>query len=286
MEAIGQVDGLMRYPVKSMRGEELATATVSHRGFVGDRIAALIDEQTGKVATAKLPHRWRRLLDFTSMIRDQDGESLAIVFPDGRSFDTTQTAAVNRALSAELGRPVRLTFARVENLMLDRAVPEAVAEAGAAADVASVELPLGMGAPAGGFFDYAPIHVIAGPSLAAIAKVALAGVPEPLRFRPNLIIRGDMAPFVENRWVGGVLHVGASVRLKVMLPTPRCAVPTLAHRDMPPDPKLTLHIGQANRVSVLDMGELACLGAYAEVLVPGEIRAGDLVRWTAIAAMP
>ncbi len=40
MSTIGTVDGLWRYPVKSMRGEALAEAYVSFSGIYGDRLFA------------------------------------------------------------------------------------------------------------------------------------------------------------------------------------------------------------------------------------------------------
>ena len=50
---VGSVAGLWRFPVKSMRGEQLDQAELSERGLLGDRAYALIDMDTGKVASAK-----------------------------------------------------------------------------------------------------------------------------------------------------------------------------------------------------------------------------------------
>ena len=59
--ATATVTGLWRYPVKSMQGEELNAAEVTERGAVGDRAYALVDRETGKVASAKNPRKWARL---------------------------------------------------------------------------------------------------------------------------------------------------------------------------------------------------------------------------------
>ena len=45
---VGSVAGLWRFPVKSMRGEQLEQAEVTERGLLGDRAYALIDAGTGK----------------------------------------------------------------------------------------------------------------------------------------------------------------------------------------------------------------------------------------------
>lgn len=47
------VAGLHRYPVKSMLGETVATLDIGYGGAEGDRRLALIDEETGRVASAK-----------------------------------------------------------------------------------------------------------------------------------------------------------------------------------------------------------------------------------------
>ncbi|HEY6885732.1 MAG TPA: MOSC N-terminal beta barrel domain-containing protein, partial [Nitrososphaeraceae archaeon] len=64
--ATGTVVSLWRYPVKSMMGEELNSSHVTERGLVGDRTYAVVDKQTGKVASAKNPRKWGKLFDFRS----------------------------------------------------------------------------------------------------------------------------------------------------------------------------------------------------------------------------
>lgn len=59
----GSVLSVLRYPVKSMMGEELTAADVREGGLVGDRAYALIDYSTGKIASAKNPRKWARLFD-------------------------------------------------------------------------------------------------------------------------------------------------------------------------------------------------------------------------------
>ena len=51
--AAGTIVSLWQYPVKSMMGEEINSSYVTERGLVGDRTYAVIDQKTGKVASAK-----------------------------------------------------------------------------------------------------------------------------------------------------------------------------------------------------------------------------------------
>ena len=48
MSVIGQVESLWRYPVKSMRGEELAEAYLGYSGVFGDRLYAFHDTAAPK----------------------------------------------------------------------------------------------------------------------------------------------------------------------------------------------------------------------------------------------
>jgi len=57
------VVSLWRYPVKSIMGEELNSSYVTERGLVGDRVYALIDQKTGKVASAKNHREWGKFFD-------------------------------------------------------------------------------------------------------------------------------------------------------------------------------------------------------------------------------
>jgi hypothetical protein len=60
--------------------------------------------------------------------------------------------------------------------------------------------------------------------------------------------------------------------------TPRCAIPTLAHGDLPRDTNALRVLAGHNRLPVPGMGEVACAGIYAEVVSPGPVRHGDTVR--------
>ncbi len=50
---VGTVSSIWRFPVKSMKGTRVDHGEFSERGLLGDRAYALIDTDTGKVASAK-----------------------------------------------------------------------------------------------------------------------------------------------------------------------------------------------------------------------------------------
>jgi hypothetical protein len=60
-----------------------------------------------------------------------------------------------------------------------------------------------------------------------------------------------------------------------MIPTPRCAVPTLAHGGLPRRTSAVRTLLTQNRITVPDLDMVApCLGAYAEVQTPGLLTLG------------
>src|SRR5688572_22234444 len=85
---LASVVSLWRYPVKSMMGEELNGADFNTQGLLGDRAYALIDIETGKVASAKNPKKWPDLFHFRASYIEppQPGHEIPpvrIMFPDG-----------------------------------------------------------------------------------------------------------------------------------------------------------------------------------------------------------
>jgi hypothetical protein len=82
------VAALWRYPVKSMQGEELDSADLTERGLPGDRAYALLDRETGALASAKHPRRWGVLLTCAACylappVPDAPPPPVAITLPDG-----------------------------------------------------------------------------------------------------------------------------------------------------------------------------------------------------------
>lgn len=272
-QTLGELAELRRFPVKSMLGELCDAIEIDVGGVVGDRRYALIDAASGKLASAKRPMPWRALLMIQARLV---GDRVEMTLGDGTQIDSN-TENCDAALSAALGRAVTLIHRRDRAFSIDRADPDDVAEHGVDGDVSHIELTIGQAMEAGGFADFAPIHLLSTASLARVAEVA--GSAETARFRANLLIdAADTTPFAENSWIGRRIAVGDGLLLRVIEPTPRCAIPTLAHGALPPNPKLTQLIGGLNKVAMTGMPPLACLGAYAQVEPPGAVAVGDRVR--------
>jgi uncharacterized protein YcbX len=164
---------------------------------------------------------------------------------------------------------VRLAARRPGGSVVERPDPEDVLAHGVETEVEAPTLEISQGSSGDTFVDYAPVHLV------TTATVEHLGV-DARRYRPNLLVESDTAPFAENDWVGRELTVGEVV-LRVVLPTPRCSVPTLEHGDLPRAPEALRPLLTGNRVDVPGFGVLPCAGVYAEVVRGGTVRRGDAV---------
>ncbi len=182
-------------------------------------------------------------------------------------------------LSALLNEPVTLTATPPPGASLDRAVPDAVLRDGIKAQVPAEIIEIGAGAPPGTFVDFAPLHLLTTATLDRVAELSPYRRAHLERYRPNVVIRTEAEGFAENDWLGRVVLIGDDLVLRVIARTPRCAVPTLAHGDLPRDADALRILARHNRVRALpERDPEPCAGVYAEVLHPGRIRTGDLVR--------
>jgi uncharacterized protein len=183
---------LWRFPVKSLQGEQVETATVTADGIDGDRAYALFDLDTGFGLTAR---RVPELLFASARVTD---DGVEITLPDG------SIAGGDDQLCDWLGRRVALRRA---------------------ADVRSREYenPLDFehdadwmafeGAP-GAFHDSRRTRV-------SLVSTGTLGAWDRRRFRANVIVDGDG----EDAWVGSTLTIGGA-RLDVGKRIERCVMTT------------------------------------------------------------
>jgi uncharacterized protein YcbX len=269
---------LYRYPVKSMLGEAVIAVSVTEVGLCGDRVYAVLDE-TGAVGSAKHPRKWGALLRCRSRL-DESGV-VRVVLPDGTAV-SVEDPDLDLRLSKLLGRQVFVSAAVPEHGRLERAVPayeggvpEVVRES-AAVDDTGESITTGSVAP-GTFFDFGQVHLVTTAALARMRTVYPAGDFDARRFRPNLVVdtHGGQG-FPEDAWLGSRLRVGEAL-FRVVVPTPRCVIPTLGHDELPPDPGIMRAVARDHRIPVFDLGRLSCLGVYLDVLEAGTVRVGDSV---------
>src|SRR4051794_18589002 len=237
MASVGTITALWRYPVKSMMGEELDASGVTEQGLLGDRAYALVDAETGKVASAKNPKRWPNLFQCAAALSEPPESAgelppVRITLPDGDTV-SSDDPAIDDALSDVVGRRVTLEGSAPSEAVFEEYWPdmEGVSPEGHR-DVVTDER-LGMASPPGTFFDLAPLGVLTTATLDRLRELYPQGDFDPRRFRMNLIVEVDAEGFVENDWIGHNLAVGDGVSLPVILADPRCVMITLPQGELP-----------------------------------------------------
>jgi uncharacterized protein len=216
---------LRRYPVKSCRGQQLATAVVEPWGLAGDRRWMLVDD-TGETVTAR-EHPEMVLIE--PRLRADGGlEASApghddLVVPPPKGGRLVEVTVFGRApfrateagreadawFSTVLGEPVRLVHA--DDPHRRQANPE----------FAGPGVPMHFG-------DGYPLLLATEASVARLNELIAAGPraeegPVPVvRFRPNLVVAGS-EPWVEDGWRR--IRVGEA-ELRVVKGCDRCAIPT------------------------------------------------------------
>ena len=266
----GCVSSIWRYPVKSMVGEELETVSVTERGLWGDRAFALIDDESGRIVTAKNPRKWGDLFSFRASLpatADPSGPlpEARITFPDG-STTTSAAPDIHDRLSKHFDRAVRLSAS----------APQSARAEGYWPDYNWLEQPgeiFEFDLPPGTFFDGATIQFVTTATLNRLKALAPTSRFDVGRFRPNLVIDcvGISDQFIENDWNGRTLQIGSDVKLLVWRPTGRCVMTTLAQGDLPKDPGVLRTVVENNDGNV---------GAYATVIREGKLKRGDAVTLT------
>jgi len=259
MSAIGKVDSLWRYPVKSMRGEELAEAFVGFSGLYGDRLFAFKSSArpkgfpylTGREQEAMLLYRPRfRYPDkaakpanlseaesiepgLTPLSADPADLVVDIETPSGELLAVDDPALIRR-LSERVRRVQSLTLLRSERAMTD---------------CRPVSL-----------FSLQTVHQLGTEIGVAIDK---------RRFRANIYVDLGTSPgFVEDTFVGRTLRIGSKAVVSILERDPRCKMITLDPDTAEPNPKILRKVTQAHAGKA---------GVYGAVLVEGTVRRGDAI---------
>ncbi len=264
---VGSVGTIYRYPVKSMMGEELNAVMIGSKGLVGDRLFALSDPATGKIASAKNPSKWPNLFAFhaayTAPLDSVQLPAVRITLPNGDTV-LSNAADLESILAGTLGKPVRFLSGAPESGTLEEYWPdiEGLPKRDEVTDEAM---------PTETFFDLAMVHILTTATMNELRRLYPEGRVEARRFRPNIVITTppEATGFVEKDWIGKVLAIGDQVKFKITGPCPRCVMTTLPQADLPKDNGILRTAVQHNNAHV---------GIYASVVQGGKIKRGDEAR--------
>lgn len=259
MSLIGKIDSLWRYPVKSMRGEELSELFAGYAGVYGDRLFAFASSTaakgfpflTGREQRQMIRYRprFRHLRKAARPINLADAEKLSpninpvsanaadlmidVETPDGTTFAIDDPELIEH-LRVDLDENHQLTLLRSDKAMT----------------------------------DCRPLSMIALQTVKKLGEETATSLDK-RRFRANIYLDLDSADgFAEDEFVGKSLRIGAKVVVQVLQRDGRCMMITLDPDTAEKSPALLKTVAQAHDGKA---------GVYAAVLTEGMIRKGDPV---------
>jgi uncharacterized protein len=257
MSIIGTVESLWRYPVKSMRGEELAEAFVGFAGVYGDRLYAFRSSTrprgfpylTGREQMKMLLYRPRfRHPEMAAMPPNLfEAEDIApglnpipadpavlavdVETPAGNVMAVDDPALIQE-LRAGLRDEPELTLLRSDRAMT----------------------------------DCRPISLFSVQTADWLAE-ELGTDLDKRRFRANIYLDLPSTPgFKEDRFVGRKLRIGAKAVVSILERDPRCAMITFDPETGARDPSI---------LSTVSKEHDGKAGVYGAMLIEGRVRVGD-----------
>ena len=259
MNIIGTVESLWRYPVKSMRGQELDEMFAGFSGVYGDRLFAFRSSASPKGFPYLTGREQREMLQYRPRFRHPDKAA----------------APVNLTEAENLGSGVNPVYADPADLMVDVETP--AGNTAAIDDPSLIEMlregiddkhHLTLLRSERAMTDCRPLSLLALQSVHQLAEETGTMVDK-RRFRANIYL--DLPSdkgFAEDGFVGRSLRIGSKVTLSILERDPRCMMITLDPDTGEKTPALLKKVAQSHS---------GMAGVYGAVLAEGMVRKGDSV---------
>jgi uncharacterized protein YcbX len=259
MSNIGKVDSLWRYPVKSMRGEELDESFVGFSGIYGDRIFAFRSSASPKGFPYLTAREQRKLLRYRPRFRYPDKAARPINLADAESIapGLNPVSADTPDLMVDVEAPTGETLA-IDDPALICILGDGVS---GAPDLTLIRSDRAM-------TDCRPVSLLSVQSARQLGEEIGTSVDQ-RRFRANIYVDFNAASgFAEDRFVGRSMRIGSKVVISILERDPRCAIITLDPETGESRPEFLRQVAQAHK---------GMAGVYGAVLVEGMLRKGDAV---------
>jgi len=257
MRVVGKIASLWRYPVKSMRGEELQEAFVGFPGVYGDRLYAF----RSSAAPKGFPY-----------LTGREQEAMLLYRPRYRHPERT-TKPGNLADAEAIGPGLTPVYADLSDLMVDVETP--------AGERLAIDDPRLMSMLREGIrdkheltllrsdrsmTDCRPVSIISIQTVCQLSK-ELGIDADKRRFRANLYVELKSGnAFGEDKFVGQTLRIGAKTAIAVVKRDSRCKMITLDPDTAQPNPEVMRRLARDHEGKA---------GIYGVVLAEGTIQPGD-----------
>jgi uncharacterized protein YcbX len=259
MSIVGRIESLWRYPVKSMRGEELAEAFVGFAGVHGDRLFAF--KITG--CPTGFPYltgrEQREMLLYRPRFRHPDKA--------GKPPDLAATAALSPGLNplpadpADLAVEVETPSGEVLGVDDPALIRMLTARMGEGHNLTLVRSERAL-------TDCRPVSLFSIQTARQLAD-EIGMTLDKRRFRANVYLDLGAAPgFAEDGFVGKTLRLGPKATIAVLERDSRCKMITIDPDTAEPSGAILRQVSRAHDGKA---------GVYGAVLVEGMVHPGDEV---------
>jgi uncharacterized protein len=259
MSIIGTVESLWRFPVKSMRGEELDEMFAGYAGVYGDRLFAFESAASPKGFPFFTGRDQRQMVRYRPRFRHPDRAARPI----------------NQAEAETMSPLLNPVSASPGDLMIDVETPDGKTLAiddPALIDTLSAGLEdkhqLTLLRSDRALTDCRPLSIFAVQTAKKLGEEAGMTVDK-RRFRANVYLELKSSEgFAEDQFVGKTLRIGSKVVVSVLARDARCMMITLDPDTGEKSPAVLKAVAQAHE---------GMAGVYSAVLTEGMIRKGDPV---------
>ena len=257
MSIVGKIDSLWRYPVKSMRGEELDEAFASFSGIYGDRLFAFESSASPKGFPYLTAREQQRLLQYRPHFRHPDKAARPINLTEAEKMGANPVWADFAELMVDVETPDGKTLAVDDPALIDMI----------RADI-DQKHQLTLMRSERALTDCRPVSVFSLQSARQLAEETGTSIDK-RRFRANVYVNLTSAQgFAENEFVGKSLRIGPKVVVTVLERDARCVMITLDPDTGEKSPEILKKVAQAHD---------GMAGVYGAFIVEGMLHKGDSV---------
>jgi len=254
---IGKVDSLWRYPVKSMRGEEMDELFVGYGGVYGDRLFAFQSAANPEGFPFFTGRDQRQMLRYRARFRhpEKAARPVNLTQADALSPNINPISADASDLMIDVETPDGEIFAIDDATLLDRLRAKVDQKH---------ELTLLRSEKA--MTDCRPLSIFSVQTAEKLGEETGVAVDK-RRFRANVYVDLTSSEgFGEDKFVGRSLRIGSKVTVAVLQRDARCMMITLDPDTAEKAPAILKAVAQAHE---------GMAGVYGAVLIEGMIRKGD-----------
>ncbi|PYK10559.1 MAG: MOSC domain-containing protein [Verrucomicrobia bacterium] len=257
MSTIGKVDSLWRYPVKSMRGEELEEAFAGYSGIYGDRVFAFRSSANHKGFPYLTARDQRRLLQYRPRFRFPDKAAQPFNLVEAESKNANPLSADLAELVVDVETPDGKTVAITDPALIEMLR----ANIDQKHQVTLMQSQRAM-------TDCRPVSIFSLQSAQQLSEET--GTPvDKRRFRANVYVDLSASKgFSENELVGRSIRIGSKAVITILERDARCMMITLDPDTGEQAPAILKKVAQAHD---------GMAGVYGAVLVEGMLHKGDRV---------